>query len=128
VLGEDGAPVKYKTGPKKGEIKLKNYDRKVEIVGKLDGSRFSTKNARGWATGEAVLKKITHAISGTATSICVKNMLKARALNKDLSAYYEGYSKLLWHDDLLHPSYHHCATDTGRLSCSKPNLMQVTST
>jgi len=51
--------------------------------------------------------------------------LLIRKMEKDYSAFYKSTLELLWPDGCVHPQYQHTATATGRLSCSKPNLQQV---
>jgi DNA polymerase I-like protein with 3'-5' exonuclease and polymerase domains len=126
MLDDDGKPILFKSGAKKGQIRTKWTDHECNIVGQFNGTRYSKKGKSGkWATGEAVLSKIFREYSASPTIVhSVDLMLKLRGLRKDMSAYYVGYADLLWHDDLLHPSFSHCSTDTGRLSCSQPNVQQ----
>jgi len=54
-------------------------------------------------------------------------VLKLRKVTKDAGTYFEGYSKECWeHDSCIHPNYNHAATNTGRISCTKPNVMNIT--
>jgi DNA polymerase-1 len=48
-----------------------------------------------------------------------------REMHKDLSTYYDGYTKLVWEDGIIRPNYQNCATRTGRQSCTQPNLQNV---
>lgn len=123
----------YKSGARKGEEKYKKETR-VYPFGKLfnpvDGNSVMGKN--GWGVGHAVLStlyktfKSAAYLSAPSPSVqLLEDLLKYRELKKDMSAYYVGYGKLLWPGDILHPSYNHVNTDTGRLSCSHPNLQQV---
>jgi len=124
MYNSDCSPMVFKSGAKKGELKTKWVEHEVNIVGKFVGKRFSKLGKSGkWATGEAVLNKIAREYTDYRGN-SVRDMLILRGMMKDMSAYYVGYAALLWHDDILHPSFHHCSTDTGRLSCSKPNLQQ----
>ena len=51
-----------------------------------------------------------------------------RRLYKDFNTYYAGIAKLVWpNDSCVHANFNHTATDTGRLSCSSPNLQNITS-
>jgi DNA polymerase I-like protein with 3'-5' exonuclease and polymerase domains len=122
VLDEDGSPVKYKSGKKKDCIKY----RKEEVVFHVEGMGLSTSGVpetkvRGiYSTGDEVLKNFT-------AFPFVQSILNIRAIQKEISTYYEGYSSLVWpHNSCIHPSINHCSTTTGRQSCTKPNLQNVT--
>jgi len=55
------------------------------------------------------------------------SVLEYRTMAKDLSTYYKPYIALTWPTDrCIHPKYNHCATATGRLSSSSPNMQNVT--
>lgn len=129
MLHEDGSEVLYKSGAKKGEVKMAWKDYEKPIMGKFTGASYSAIGANGnYATGEAVLKKILGDYKDTDVRPhlrCLRAILLVRGLRKDMSAYYVGYNKLIWPDSCLHPSFQHCSTDTGRLSCNKPNLQQA---
>lgn len=122
VLDEDGNPIKYKGGKRAGEIK----HRMEEVVFHVEGMGLSTSGVpetkvRGiYSTGDEVLKNFDH-------YPFVQSILNIRAIQKEISTYYEGYSSLVWpHNSCIHPSINHCSTNTGRQSCTKPNLQNVT--
>jgi DNA polymerase I-like protein with 3'-5' exonuclease and polymerase domains len=119
LLDEAGEPLVFKTGKRKGEVRT----RKVKLQRSIEGL-FPSKGERtpkgSWKVDDASLKKLPkHPF--------VNNLMSLRTLNKDISTYYVGYSNLVWHDGRIHQSLNHCATATGRLSCTKPNLQNVTS-
>lgn len=119
VVGEDGKPVLYKTGPKKGWAKTKIVDMEYSTSG-MGLTPPGPPNARGfYSVADDVLKKLEH-IS------FVSNIQTIRELTKENETYYRGYSKLMWPDGKIHPSINHCSTRTGRQSCNKPNLQNVT--
>jgi DNA polymerase-1 len=68
---------------------------------------------------------IIPAPSDEAKEVC-KTMLRIRELEKQLQTYYTGTEELIYdRDSCVRPSYTHCATSTGRLACSKPNMQNV---
>jgi DNA polymerase-1 len=52
-------------------------------------------------------------------------VLEWRALKKEITTYLEGYSKMVTPDGRIHATINHCSTATGRQSCTKPNLQNV---
>ena len=70
------------------------------------------------STGEAVLKKVNHPLA--------KMLLEYRSYEKLITAFG---ANLLEHihpkTGRLHPDYMQIGADTGRFSCSKPNLQQI---
>lgn len=129
-----GQPVLFKSGAKKGLAKEKWVEYGVQVVGKFSTLPYTKMGKNGqYAVGEAVLNRIITdhdnlklpRASYPSGYYTVKTILTLRGQTKDMSAYYVGYRKLRWPNGYLHPSFHHCATGTGRLSCSKPNLQQA---
>ena len=57
----------------------------------------------------------------------VAKLLKYYSLNKDISTYSGPYMKYVNNsmDGKIHPQYNQSVTVTGRLSCSQPNLQNV---
>lgn len=55
------------------------------------------------------------------------DILSYRTMSKALGTYYEPYTELAV-DGWIHPTIHTTGTDTGRLSCSDPNLQQIPKT
>ena len=74
----------------------------------------------------SVLKDVKKKCHSTKTKEFIDNVLLYRELQKDLKTYYVGYSDLTWPDSKIHCTLNHVSTDTGRLSCSKPNLQNAT--
>lgn len=54
-----------------------------------------------------------------------KLLLKYKKLSKLRSAFIEGLQEQLYDDGKAHPSFNIIGTDSGRLSCSSPNLQQL---
>lgn len=120
VKGEDGKEVRFKTGARKGEVKTRQ-----EWV-------YYTTKGLGLKTGIAPVMKnglyssAEEYLMQHPTNNFVKNVVEFRGLVKDVDTYWRGYAKLVFPDGKLHPSYNHPATETGRQSCSAPNLQNVT--
>jgi hypothetical protein len=120
-------PEVYKTGARAGQHKT----RKEEVVAMLPHQPATAKWAQPvkkpgvFKVDDEVLTAITEGPS-TVLSLTAAEILKWRELNKDITTYYKGYSALVWPDGRIHPSFNHAATRTGRQSCTKPNLQNVT--
>lgn len=73
-------------------------------------------------TNEEVLKNLVATQSGDIVKFC-QILLEIRNTKKKLSTYYASTLELIYDtDDCVHPTFNHCATDPGRLSCSNPNI------
>jgi len=127
MLDDDDKPVLYKSGPHKGLARFKTATKLHEVKPGIPGRPEAVGSVQGalgqWSTGESVLKKIADKYKIE----FVEDLLKLRTMDKDYTAFYKSTEELIWHDGCVHPTYNHTATATGRLSCSKPNLQQVSS-
>lgn len=144
VRDDNGNPVVFKSGKNKGKIKTRNISvpdvdrgpktRLEDFYFELprqakpkDKWECSTKGQ--WSTAEDVLKEVEK--QGVEL---VKVLLETRALGKDIGTYYRRFHKGRWTgmltlvhgDGLIHHSLNHTITKTTRLSCSKPNLQNLT--
>ena len=54
-----------------------------------------------------------------------KKVLRYRGWQKTISSNYQAYLELRDTNDVLHPGYKLHGTETGRMSCEKPNLQQI---
>ncbi len=54
-----------------------------------------------------------------------KFLIQYKKLEKLYSAFIDGLEKQLYDDDKVHPNFNITGTDSGRLSCSEPNLQQL---
>lgn len=121
INNPDGSPVLYKTGKRAGQPKTKREDVPYYTAGfgltPPAGSELKKKGF--YSTSDEVLSKF----SGLEFAQII---LRIRELTKETETYYRGYSKLVWPDGRIHPSINHSATRTGRQSCTKPNLQNVT--
>ena len=55
----------------------------------------------------------------------ISHILKYRKLQQIYSTYAEGLQKYIYRDGKIHTVYNQCATQTGRLSSSEPNLQNI---
>lgn len=119
MLDEDGKPVVFKSGAKKGQPRFQTKKTTLTSAG-LHDNKLSTplKKTGFYSTTDDVLAELDSSLA-----FIIREL---RTINKDLSTYYIGYRKLIWPDSKIHPSINHCVTRTGRLSCSHPNLQNVT--
>ena len=125
VLNEDGTQYLYKTGARKGQVKTK-LETVLTIVdgfGYTPKPEWLTKKAGVYQVGDDVLRSLP--LGSSTAAEFITDLSVFRGLSKDLKTYYEGYSELCWPDGRIHPQFNHCATATGRLSHSSPNLGNV---
>lgn len=123
LVDEAGEYLRYKTGDRKGQLKT----RKMLINHKIEGfnspttwEASETSKSGVYATDDAILKRINTPLT--------RAIRKYRTATKDLNTYFTGYAGLVWDDGLVHPTFNHCETPTGRLSCRNPNLQNITNT
>lgn len=114
----------FKTGPRAGEPKEKWEEYEVEfqrLVRPLKGSELAKEGL--YSTNEATLRTLRG--SKRAMGI-IEILLKRATLEKRVSTYYRGLSKLRiesnWKEGFIHGQLNQCVASTGRLSSSKPNL------
>lgn len=113
-----GMPKVYKSGPRKGQVVLKNESHETVIIGTYEGMGTKTPSGQ-WAVSNDAISHLKDPI--------VEALLEMRTLSKDISTYYVGYGALVWGTSgLIHHSLNHCSTGTGRLSCTSPNLQNTT--
>ena len=125
----DHEVVLIKSGKNKGQVRHKyvydTYEAPQRCVPK---EAWKLKKAHLYQVDEKVLKTVKSSCKDEETRTFITNVLKYRELNKELSTYLVGYSNLAWPEDgmwYMHGRFNHTATDTGRLSSSKPNLQNV---
>lgn len=106
-----------------------NKMRKVETVLKLPRlvePLKGSENTNGFSTDEGILKRLK--ATGKAKDV-IELLLESRGLNKLVGTYYHGIPKLAtemcWESGIVHGQLHHCVTQTGRLSSSKPNQQNI---
>lgn len=75
-------------------------------------------------TSADTLEEIANSSEGQQSSF-IKALVNVRKCNKYLDTYISGYEELMDDDDRIRCSYNLHGTETGRLSCSDPNLQNV---
>lgn len=117
LVDQDGEPIRFKSGKRKGEIKTKKTKLTYTAKGVLP-TTHTKKGANGhYGVGDPILKKYNIPI--------IRKILTLREYNKQINTYFDGYSQLVWPDGKIHGQLNHCQTNTGRLSSSQPNLQNV---
>jgi DNA polymerase-1 len=107
---------KYKNGKDKFQTVTKV--RKVEGLGlKCEKEWISAAGNR--SVDDEVLTELGHIRA-------VDCVLQLRNMNKQISTYYEGIENLIMPDGMIHQQLNHVVTKTGRLSCTQPNLQNIT--
>ena len=137
---EHGDLVVYKSGKKKGNIKY----RKVEFTQELEAmyvpkDKWKSKKEGVFFTSDEVLQELysvtkptnvkispNSLLSKTNVKVFVSLIQEHRQLKKERDTYLTGLTKVCWNDGLLHPTFNHVETPTGRLSCRNPNLQNIT--
>jgi hypothetical protein len=125
VLGEDGEPVVYKSGAKKGQQKTRKTKVEVSVEGRYDPLSAEVPQTKGgaWSTESEVLRGL---VASHPEDAFLGELQKYRDVKKQLSTYFEGHSQLVWPTaSLIHGKINHCRTTTGRLSSSSPNLQNI---
>lgn len=127
VLNELGVPVTIKTGARRGEVKTHKVDKvkKFKGLGLKPLKEWRTKKEGIYQVNEKVLQLLAQRKDSVAGEIATL-MLEVRSLEKLLGTYYEGFEELIDEKTgCIHPQFQNCKTDTGRLSCAKPNLQNI---
>ena len=121
MVGKDGKVVLFKSGIKKGQVRTHKVKYKKIIHAKYDRGV-----SVGRSTSDSALKDIMPVLPPIVQMFC-RDLLELRKLKKELSTYYEGYTKHTWpYDSCIRTSFNHTATPTGRLSSTNPNIQNVT--
>lgn len=120
---------------KNGNTKFATKEVVSEYKGLCAAQVYKTEKTKqgGWSVDDKVLEHIIlidSALRSTPTAVLAVRIcqlvLRLRDLNKQLSTYAERLQNLTMPTGLVHPSFQHAATQTGRLSCANPNLQNQT--
>lgn len=82
----------------------------------------STDNNAIWKLSKQSFKKNKRKQEGV--EMC-KLLMEYAKLSKLKTAFVDGLLEQLYDDGKVHPSFNQIGTDSGRISCSKPNLQQL---
>jgi DNA polymerase-1 len=114
----------YKTGKKAGEVKYK-IETKTYVLPRIykpiKGSELKKENK--WSVEEQYLLQLK------GSEELITGILRIKELEKLRSTYLIGLptlnEKMYWEENVLHGQFNQCITRTGRLSCSNPNLQNL---
>lgn len=112
----------YKGGKKKGLPKTKKVEYEKTLTSLINYTpKEEWKNKKGYSTAEDILEEINLEIDHP----FIKGLLRLRWLQKQLGTYCEGIRELVFPDGFIHHNLNQCATVTGRLSGSSPNMQNI---
>ena len=119
----------YKSGQKKGQVRLRWRDKELELprlVKPLKGSELEKEGL--YSTDEQTLRSLG---GSKKASEVIKLVLTRAVLEKRMTAYYKGLVNLIeeqnWERGHIYGQLNQCVARTGRLSSSKPNLQNFDS-
>jgi DNA polymerase I len=125
VLDDAGNFVFVKSGKTKGQVKMRKQKRIINIKGFAANPKKYSKPQKKegfFKVDEGVLSTLAQDLKGPNKEI-LNCILKIKELNKQISTYYKATRELLnTETGCIHASYNHTATETGRLSSSRPNM------
>ena len=127
LLDNNGKQKCFLSGLKKGQPRTKNTNVTKQFGGLLTPDpKTETKTKGIYTTGVQSLKAlIDHPRTPESVRKFLRTFLVNRELRKELSTYYIGYLRLTWADKFIHHNLNNCATATGRLSSSAPNMQNL---
>lgn len=126
VMNDDGSPYLFKSGLKKGQIKMK----RVKIVKEMTGlglqpdPKWELKKEGFYSTDEETIKTLLIGATGSHKQF-LEAVLLSRTLLKDNSTYHQGFSSLVYEDGYIHHNLNTSKTNTARLSSSAPNMQNL---
>lgn len=118
MYNDDGTPVLFKSGKKKGEHKKRWNEYTVELPRKVPATCKLT------SVDEETLVKLKPRLEDDLKPF-IDKLLKLRELTKEAKTYFKGYSSLTYPDGLIHGNLNHAIVATARLSASAPNLQNA---
>lgn len=92
------------------------------VLSETDSGNPSTDSDTIWKISQLTFK--TNKRKRQGVEMC-KLMLEYSKLAKLKTAFVDGILEKLYEDGKAHPSFNQIGTDSGRLSCSNPNLQQL---
>lgn len=107
---------------KNGKDKYKIVEKERTVKGKYDASKFEVGKSGYYSVDDSVLKWLLD----EHLDPLANHLLALREYTKIKETYYEGLAGLQFPDGNIYPNLNHCATKTGRLSSTNPNLQNQT--
>lgn len=92
------------------------------VMGTTNSGAPSTDNDTIWRLSQKEYKSNRRKQEGV--EMC-KHLLEYAKLAKLKTAFVDGILEQLYEDGKVHPSFNQIGTDSGRISCSNPNLQQL---
>ena len=120
VLDDAGNHVLYKSGKRKGMPKYKK-GKDIDCYAGLV-TTAPTKSEKGNIVITDDTLKSFKSGSAKLVALYVLNMRKRQKL---IRTYIDGFIDRCFDADTLHAEFLHCKTETGRLSCTNPNMQNV---
>lgn len=123
LLDEKGYRVSDNKVYKKGNNTLIDNSFRFSPISTTKGGSPSTDRDTIWRLSQKTYKKSSKR-KQQGVKMC-QYMLEYSKLAKLKTAFVDGILEQLYEDGKVHPSFNQIGTDSGRLSCSKPNLQQL---
>lgn len=108
---------------KKGNSAILEHSFNFSPIAETGSGAPSTDSDTIWRLSQKTYKK-TNKRKQQGVEMC-KYMLEYSKLAKLKTAFVDGILEQIYEDGKAHPSFNQIGTDSGRLSCSKPNLQQL---
>ena len=123
LLDEKGYRVEERRIYKKGNSAILDHSFRFSPIGTTKSGAPSTDSDAIWRLSQKTYKKANKR-KQQGVEMC-KYMLQYSKLAKLKTAFVDGILEQLYDDNKVHPSFNQIGTDSGRLSCSRPNLQQL---
>jgi DNA polymerase I-like protein with 3'-5' exonuclease and polymerase domains len=126
-LDDTGKVVLYKSGIKKGHTKWKKVTNSTKLI-RIANPRGAWKTSKIgiYSTSDDVLSDLLLESLIWYSKDLIECIQEFRKLTKERDTYLTGLLKVCWDGGLLHPTFNHVETPTGRLSCRNPNIQNIT--
>jgi DNA polymerase I-like protein with 3'-5' exonuclease and polymerase domains len=115
---DDGTPILFKSGKKKGQHRKRWTEYEVELPRRVPAKCKLT------SVDDETLVKLKPQLADKDKPF-IEQLRKLRRLTKEAKTYFRGYSALTYPDGLIHGNLNHAIVATARLSASAPNLQNA---
>jgi len=123
---ENGEYILYKSGADKGMIRLFKIPCSYTCDAVVEPEAHWNTPSGLVSLTDSVLNSIidTKKVPAVIEHL-LQSVSRVRKLTKEISTYLIGYRDMRWDDGLIHPTFNHTETPTGRLSCKNPNIQNL---